>query len=496
MLKAFLNESSSNLPQRIALVAELNSANQGDLTSPPTDKNSPYQITSAKQAAEYAGWGSPVHTIAENWFPEGGGLIGGIPVYVYGLDEPDGAAAQEQVITVTGTATKNCTHTLKIAGRKSIRTGSYDVNILKDDTDDDIAEKIYNVINNVLGCPVTAAMNSPMDNEVTTTSKWKGLTAQDITITVDTNGNAAGITYAIEVTEDGAGTPSVTGAQALMGPVWNTLVLNGLNDDEDTLDAWEQWNGIADPELPTGRYTGNIFRPCIVFSGSLKDNPSTVTDGRKDEMTNCIAPAPLSPGLPFEAAANLIAIVARTAQDTPHLNYGGKSYRDMPVATEAIAMSDYNNRDAYVKKGSSTVDIVNDKYQLQDVVVTNHPDGEVPAIFQYVRDLLIDFNIYYGYNILVLQYVWDHLIANDNDVVKVAKVIKPKEWRRILGKYFDDLAERGLIADPAFSKASLEVRISTTNPKRLEVKYRYKRTGTAEIVSTSAAAGFNFGSTE
>jgi len=55
---------------------------------------------------------------------------------------------------------------------------------------------------------------------------------------------------------------------------------------------------------------------------------------------------------------------------------------------------------------------------------------------------------------------------------------------------FDDVAEKALINDPQFSKTSLRVEISSTNPNRFETTFSYKRTGIARIESTTATAGF------
>jgi phage tail sheath gpL-like len=89
--------------------------------------------------------------------------------------------------------------------------------------------------------------------------------------------------------------------------------------------------------------------------------------------------------------------------------------------------------------------------------------------------------------------VVDHVIANDNDTVSAARVIKPKMFKGLLFNYFADLSRRGLISDVAFSEGRTTVAISTTNPDRLEVFFPYKRTGIARIIATEAQAGFNFG---
>jgi hypothetical protein len=261
------------------------------------------------------------------------------------------------------------------------------------------------------------------------------------------------------------------------------------------MDKLEAFNGVADPDLPTGRYQGIKMKPFIALTGSVADDPSSITDGRKDEMTIAICPAPLSPALQMEAAANMCALFARVSQDTPHLDVGGKYYPDMPVATEAISMSDYNFRDSIVKKGCSTVDLVNGKYLVEDFVTTYHPEGEVPPQFSWCRNIMLDMNIYFAYYLLELQYVQDHLLANDNDVVKVAKVIKPKQWKQILSTQFAGACvANGLMADAAFLIASLQVKLADgSNPSRFGTKFKYKRTDVARVVSTTAVAGFNYG---
>src|SRR5690606_31438824 len=160
--------------------------------------------------------------------------------------------------------------------------------------------------------------------------------------------------------------------------------------------------------------------------------------------TIAICPAPLSTGLPMEAAANMAALFARTMQDTPNLDVSGKSYPDMPVPLSIGVMGGYDNRDAIVKKGCSTVDLVSGRYQVQDFVTTYHPQGEIPPQYRYCRNLMIDFNIRYSYYLRELLYVVDHQIANDNDTVTATNVVKPKTWKAVVHDMADDFVRRGL----------------------------------------------------
>lgn len=482
--KGNFSEVTPNLPQRVAIFGEANTANQ--LTMDLNAK----EITSAQQAGEEYGYGSPIHIMMRILRPVFGGGIGGIPVIVY-PQVSTGAAAKELEITPTGSATGNGTHTLVVAGRRGIDGVNYDINILQGDTPAIISQKITDAFNNVLGCPFSAVASV---TESTATSKWQGKTANALSVTVDNNGDDLGVTYAVVSTQSGAGTPGVGAALLTFGNDWNTLVLNSYGTETSVMDALEAFNGIPDPDSPTGRYTGIIMKPFVAITGSVLEDPSAITDPRKSNVTIAIAPAPLSAGLAMEAAANMTLLEARTAQDNPHLDVSSKSYPDMPAASAIGAMSNYDNRDAIVKKGCSTVDLNNGVYVVQDFVTTYHPVGELPPQFRYVRNLVIDFNIRFGYYLLEAINVIDHAIVADNDIVSAQKTIKPKQWKQQMATYFIGLSSRALIVTPQFSADGLIVNISTTNPDRLETFFPYKRSGYVRIASTTVQAGFNFGS--
>ncbi len=482
--KGDFRESSPNLPQRIAILGEANTANQGalDLT--------PKEITSEQQAGNLYGFGSPIHRMLSILKPSNGDGVGGIPIIVYPQIEAVGGAAKVFEIEPSGVATKNGTHYLVIAGRDNIKGQFYAINVLEGDTASDITAKIEDAVNNVLGCPFTAQSD---DYTADLTSKWKGLTANGLTLSVDTGDDDLGLTYVINSTAAGSGTPDIADALEAFGNAWNTIVINSYGTVDAVMDALEAFNGIADPENPTGRYGGIVFKPFIALTGSVADDASAITDARKLEMTIAICPAPLSQGLPMEAAANMAFLFALQAQDSPHLDVSGKFYPDMPTPEDIGLMADYDNRDAFVKDGLSTVDLVAGKYKVMDFVTTYHPDGEEPPQFRYCRNLNLDWNVRYGYFLLEEINLVDHAIARDNDVVSASKVVKPKMWKGVLKKYADDLSERALIVDADFMKDATTVTINGSNPDRLDTFFRYKRSGFARISSTEAQAGFNFG---
>lgn len=476
---------SPNLPQRIAVLGEANTANQATFPTIGTE------IITLKEAGDKYGFGSPIYQSLRILNPISGDGVGGIPVIVHAQAEAGGAAAKELEITVTGTATAGGNHTVILAGRGAVDGESYTFAVVEGDTPTIIAATISDTINNVLVAPMTA---SSAIGVVTAISKWKGLTAEDLTITIDTGETSTGITYGVVSTVAGSGEPTVTAALDTFDDNWNTIVLNTYGVSATAImTELEVFNGRPDPDTPTGRFAGIIMKPFIALTGTVNDDDTTLTDAKKDDLTIALCPAPLSPALPMEAAANMTVLFARVAQDTPHLDVNNKLYPDMPGPTGSILMSDYDVRDAFVKKGSSTVDVSSDRYRVQDFVTTYHPVGETPPQFRYSRNLMVDFNVRFGYFLLEEINVVDHVIANDEDIVTAANVIKPKQWISILGAYADDLSKRALIADPSFMKDSTLVALSSVNPDRLETSFKYKRTGIARISATDAEAGFNFG---
>lgn len=484
--KGFFNTDTQNLPQVIAIFGEANTANQSGLT---TDK---VEVTSAAEAATLFGSGSPIHRIVSILRPAGSDGVGGIPTVVFPQISSGGATATVRAITVTGTATANATHTIIVNGRSFVDYQYYTVDIVTGDTPTIIAAKIADAINGVLGAPCTASAALAV---ATMTTKWKGLTSAQLSIVMDYGVESAGITYSQTISTDGSGAVDLSPSLAQFGDDWHTMVINSYGTAQ--IGALEVFNGIPSDVNPTGRWNGLIFKPFCAYFGNtsgVRATLSAITDaaGRINQVTNVLCPAPNSKGWDFEAAANVVAVGAVVYQNTPHLDVSGLSYPDMPIPADGNIgdMNDYNNRDYLVKRGCSTVMLVEGQYQIQDLVTTYHPAGEVPLLYNYVRTLNIHWNVKDSYVTLEKLYLKDRTLVRDDQFVDVQGVIKPKEWKGIVFGLFDDLAEAALINEPAFSKAGTQVQISSTNPNRFETAFPYKTTGTVRISSTTATAGF------
>jgi len=474
---------SPNLPQSIAVLGEINEANQtADLT--------PTQFSNAQSVGAKYGYGSPMHILARILFPINGGGVQGVPVTFYPQAKAAGAVAKVITLTPTGTATKNGTHTVIIGGRAGLDGLFYDINIVVGDTPTIISQKISDAVNKILSTPVVGSVSLAT---AVLTAKWSGKTSNDIVIAINNNNDTLGVTYGVVNTTVGSGTPSISSALAF-GNTWHTIVVNSYGAETAIMSALEAYNGTPSNTIPTGRFVGIIMKPFIAITGSTIADPSSLTDARKGEVTIAIAPAPLSSGLPMEAAANATVLFALKSQNSPELDIGGQAYPDMPAPLSIGVMGDATNRNDIVKKGCSTVDLNNGVYVVQDFVTTYHPVGEEPAQFRYCRNLMLDFNVRFSYYLKEQQFVVGAVIANDGDIVNSSRVIKPKSWKAEVSTLADELVSRGLIVDASFMKAGTIVNISPTNPDRFETQFPYKRSGVARVVATTAQAGFNFGS--
>lgn len=485
--------NSPNLPQKILILSEGNTANQATM---PVEKR---EITSAKEAGQLYGFGSPIHQVMRILRPLSGDGVGGIPTVVFPQEEAVGATASVATcdVTLSTTATDSATHYVNINGRNNVDGVPYAYSVVKGDTDAEIMDKIVAAVNNVPGSPVIAAAVGSPTTGFTLTTKWAGASAAELKVRFETGDKDCGITYTNSVS-GGTGAADISAAIAAIGNEWFTILLNSYGSS--TFDTIETFNGIPDDDNPTGRYASLTWKPLISVWGSVeddKDNLSAITDAtaRKSQVTHALAPAPNSEGYTWEAAANMIYLFANIMQDSPHLDVNGKNYPDMPVPADELIgdMSDYQNRDLLVKAGCSTVDLTAGRYTVQDFVTTYHPDGEVPPQFRYCRNLMLDFNVRYGHYLLEQAFVVDKTLVGSEQSVGVSDTIKPLEWKQVLSSYAEDLASRALISNADFMKENITVGISETNPDRLETSFRYKRTGVARISSTDAEAGFAFG---
>lgn len=484
--KLFPSNETQNLPQKIVIIGQPNTINESLISYDAQE------IVSAEEAGKLFGYGSPLHSVMRILRPSTSDGVGGIPTIVIPQKALEGSTATSKTFSVTGTATQNATHVVKIAGRESLDFQSYSFSVSKDDTATQIATKISNSVSKVIGCPYNAVATT---NTVVFTSKFKGEVSAGIEIEFLTDGIDTGVTYAQTESTDGSGLADFSSLKDYFGQEHYTIVLNTYGSQVS--DLLQDINGINYLQNPTGLYNPLVFKPFLAFQGSKLSERQDLLDlasanNGENNLTNVICVAPNTPAMEYEIAANVVTLFARTAQDTPELDVNAMIYPDLPAPINGLIgeMKDYNVRDILVKGGVSTVTLDKGVYKIQDLVTTYHAEGENPYQFSYPRNINIDWNIKFGYSKLEDRHLRDRVIVKDNSFTDSRNAIKPKHWKAIVMGYFDDLNNRALINDPEFSKDSLMVEIDEINPNRFNTFFRYRRTGIARITSTDVEAGF------
>lgn len=472
--------TGQSLPMMIAVFGEANWSNQTGLS---TNK---MRITSANQAGTEYGFGSPIHQSIRMLMPETGGGVEAIPVYVFPQVSDGSATAAVRTITVAGTANANATHSVSINGRQNINSDTYEYSVESGNTATQIATKIAAAINAVTSSPVTATSASGV---VTITTKWRGLTSNEILANVDNRGTAAGLSYAGAQTVTAVGAVTLTPSLNQFGSDWFTHILNPYGSTHFT--TFNNFNGRPGVTNPTGRYEEQVFLPTMVFWGSRSSTIAGVTNlttTQRDEATNVSVPAGNSQSATWEIAAAALLKNTVQADQSPEQPIEGATLNDIHVPTDNNPgeWGTLANRELALSRGSSTTTIENGKYVIKDLVTTNHPValGNDPE-FAQVRDLIIDWNISFRYRALERAEVVGRVIIADNVITSSNNTVSPSSWKGEVQTLFEDLESDALIADPDFSRASLTVVVDPNNRNRLNTDFKYKRTGSAKVLSTN-----------
>jgi len=468
-----LNTSSLFLlPQRVALIGQGSTAASYSL-----DKN---QITSANEAGITYGFGSPIHLTALQMFPINGDGVGSIPVTVYPMEDDASGVASAGDITPSGSAT---------------RAESYRVNvnnILSEPFVIDAAATVAQVvtamttaINAVLAMPIIAVDGV---TELTFTSKWEGVSANDILVAVE-GSTTAGNVFAITQAAGGLVNPDVDDAINKIGDIWETMVLNCLDiADTATLSKYSTFG--------EGRWGALTKKPLVVFTGNtIADvgTATTVSDARPTDRTNCQLVSPGSFDLPLVVAARELSRVVIVANSKPASDYGSRDASGLTPGSDEDQW-DYAERDEAIKKGSSSIVVKDSVVNLADTVTFYHPTGEPVPAYRYVVDIVKLQNIIFNLDLIFNSVEWDGApLIPDNQPTTNPDAKKPSMAVAEVASLVDKLGNEALIADPKFVKDSIVAGINGSNPKRLDLAVTWKLSGNTNIISIDNNFGFNFG---
>ncbi|MCK5236209.1 MAG: phage tail protein, partial [Deltaproteobacteria bacterium] len=459
------------LPQRIAVVGQGNSA-----AAYSTDKR---QVTSAAEVATEYGPGSPLHLAVLQLLPINGDGVGTIPVTVFPLEDDGAGVASVGDITPINAATEAASYKVRVNN-----IDSEEFVVSPGDAVADIVTDITAKINAVLEMPVIAADNV---TDVTITSKWEGVSANDIVVEVV--GPSVGVTFGITQPVGGLVNPDIDAALAQIGDIWETLVLNCLDiADTDILDTYSAFG--------EGRWGELTKKPLIVFTGNTATTVAAaivVSDARKIDRTNAQLVAPGSNDLPFVVASRQLARIAVVANNNPPQDYGSQSATGLTPGADGVQWN-YAEQNLAVTSGSSTTKVKDGVIDIADVVTFYHPTGDPIPAYRYVVDIIKLMTIIFNTDLIFATPEWDGapLIPDDQPTTNpTAK--QPKSAVAAIASMVDSLGENAIISDSKEAKASIAAQINSQNPKRLDVDFTVRVSGNTNIKGVTLNWGFSFG---
>lgn len=326
----------------------------------------------------------------------------------------------------------------------------------------------------------------PVDN-IVLTAKWKGTSGNDIV--VDVEDGDGGTTFALTQPSGGTLSPEVGDRLALIGNTWPTFILNGNRlADTDALDEYA--------EFAEGRRGVTVHKPLIVFTGTTEDDATAATaiaDARKTDRTNSQLSLPGSDDLPIDVAARQLARIAAVAQNDPASDYGARQATGLTPGAEEDQW-DWPTRDYVVKRGGSTIEVVDGVAQIGDAVTMYHPTGEVPPGYRYVCDCIKEMNVIYNVALIFASDDWiGKPLVPDSQVVTNKNARKPKHAKQAVSNLIDALAAAAIISNPDAAKESIVVAIDSENPKRINITFVLQFSGNTNVVSIPFSWGFYYG---
>lgn len=460
------------LPQRLAIVG------QGSSNSVySTDKR---QVTSAGEAGNLYGFGSPIHLAVSELLPDNGDGVGTIPVTIYPLEDEALSVASSGDIVPSGTQTETAAYKVIVS---NVESAQFVINA--GDSASAIIQAMVTAINSNINMPVIASDGTTSLN---LTSKWKGVSANDMTIEVE-GSTTAGTSFAITQMNGGLINPNIDYALSQFGNVWETMVLNCLDlQDTTTLDKYNVFG--------EGRWGALVKKPLIVFTGTnltTVTETTSISDSRKTDRVNAQLVLPGSSELSFVIAARQLARIVKVANNNPARDYGSQKATGLIPGSDIVQWN-YIDRNSAVTKGSSTVEIKDGVVNISDTVTFYHPTGEPIPAYRYVCDIVKVQNIIFNLDLIFNTPRWDGapLIPNDQPTVN-PEAVTPKMAIAEIRNMLDSLNLNAITSEDKANKAVILAEISALNPKRLDVATTLRVSGNSNIISVDLNFGFFFG---
>ena len=309
-----------------------------------------------------------------------------------------------------------------------------------------------------------------------------------------------------------------------LGDVWYNIVVNpfALSPDGnyDAVSAkfyavLASVNGAPSDTGGTGRWNAITVKPFVAISGT---NLEIFEPLPSNDLTNIIGTAPkaFADSPIFTQASAFRIISARIAaayaflaykqfSARPHLDIAGQILPEIepPADLNTRIFETHDQRDTIAKQGICTVNIDRAArgYVVQDFITPYRPSaqGELAKSWRFVRDIFVDFNVAFNYNILQARRLLGKVIISDSDIIPAhleKDAVRLSVWKAEVLIFLSNMISLLYMTDIDFARENLFVELSSDNPRRINTQFSYKRTSTVNIASTTAYVGFSFGGTQ
>lgn len=374
--------------------------------------------------------------------------------------EAGGGAKASNTITFSGTATAAGSLYLYVGGRRFV------VAVAEGDTDEDVAAAAEAELNADPRCYVDAAVDGVNLDELDLTSKWKGLSANYLSVEFnfyDDEQFPPGISATASAFASGASDPSVSAAIAVMGDTQYTTVLmpwtdtTNLNALKTTMEA--RWGATARNEGMT-----------IACYRETYGNTQTLGNGRNSK-TEVIFGTAKAPTPPWEYTAVFGAVEALIT-DPAAPRFGLALPDVLPPKLESNRFTE-TERGLLLADGISTLRVGAGGVVYTESVLTTWQVNELDIeddSFQWIETMRCA--SYYRQDMLVFlgTRFKSHKVADDEtDIGPGQKVATPALVRAaVLGRYALYQSKSICEGGPAFAD-SLVVARHDSDPGRMDI---------------------------
>ena len=425
------------------------------LSSGIAEPNKLILVTSANKAGELFGKGSLLHRQFISWF-KGNNIT---PAYAYVMDDPTGSNKSEGSITVDGTADKAGTLSVYICGVR------VQIGVSSGASLSDIATATVTAINNKSELPVTAAVNGSVDTQVDLIAKFGGLVGDEITISMNVNGEETpgSLTVTITNMSGGSGAPDFGAVWANLGDEHYNVWANPYTDSASLASIEARLGDLNEP---------TIQRDAVAFgakSGTVGDT-QTFGNSRNSKWVSVISTQQsVTPA--FEYGASYAATAAKYLQIDPARPLQTLELEGViaPSVSKRYTMQERNIllfdgiATSYVDAGGKVrIERAITMYQENELGADDIAFLDVNTIYtlSYLR---YDFRTYF------LTKYPRHKLANDGTRFGAGQaVITPKTAKAEAVSRFREWERIGLVEDVNQFKNDMIVERNVSDPNRLD----------------------------